>query len=77
MEIYTKTEILQLTAFSVDIRKQDYILIDGLERELGKPWNNSYVNTASGRAVLANDIGEPYLSAILGVWGETPIMTEE
>lgn len=36
----------------------------------------SYINSIHGREQLAEGLPEPYLSAVLAVWGDTPTVVE-
>jgi len=65
-----------LTIDSVSLKKQQYTMVDGKEYQIGQPWRRAYVNTLQGRAQMQAEVPEPYLSAIMAVWGETPTVTE-
>ena len=41
------------------------------------PHAKAYVNSPSGRTVLANEVPEPYLSTILETWGSAPTLEDE
>ena len=72
-----KITIDMLTADSVSIKKQNYTVINGTEYEIGEPWRRAYVNSTQGRTQLQAEVEEPYLSSILGVWGDTATIVEE
>lgn len=61
----------------VSIKKQKYIVEDGIKYSAGKPWRRSYINSEEGRIQLQNELSEPYLSAVMIVWGDTPTIIEE
>lgn len=71
-----KITIDMLTADSVSIKKQNYAVINGVEYAIGEPWRRAYVNSTSGRAQLQAEVTEPYLTSILGVWGDIPTVVE-
>ena len=66
-----------LTEHSVSVKKQQYIVQDGKEYAIGKPWRRAYVNSISGRQQVENEVPEPYKSVILLMWGSEPTVTEE
>ena len=49
-----------LTQNSVSIKKQQYIIQDEKKYEIGQPWRRAYINSASGRQQVENEITEPY-----------------
>lgn len=66
-----------LTQYSVSVKKQQYIVQDGKEYAIGEPWRRAYVNNTKGREQVNEEVPEPYKAAILAVWGDEPIITEE
>jgi hypothetical protein len=71
-----KTYLDSLTADHVHLRKQNYTTIDGVEYPIGNPWRRAYVNSTSGRAQVQADVAEPYLTAIMAVWGDSPTIED-
>ena len=65
-----------LTQDGVSLKKQQYATIDGQEYPVGQPWRRAYINSAVGREQLQAEVLEPYLSAIMAVWGDKPTVTE-
>lgn len=43
---------------------------------VGDIHRRAYVNSESGRADISKDLSEPYLSAVMNIWGDTPIVPE-
>lgn len=72
----TKISIDQLNTNSVSIKKETTVEVDGVTQEL-KPWRKAYVNSVDGRELLIGEVSEPYLSAILSIWGDTPTVSDE
>ena len=66
-----------LTADSVSLKKQKYTTVNGKEYPIGEPWRRAYVNSIQGRQQLQAEVPEPYLSAIMAVWGDAPTVTEQ
>ncbi len=66
-----------LTLNSVSIKKESFFTVDGKEYPLGEPHRKAYVNSESGRAELTAEVPEPYLSAVMAVWGEEPTVSDE
>jgi len=65
-----------LTPNSVSIKKQQHVEINGVEYPIGEPWRRAYVNSASGRQQVQDEVPEPYRSAIFAVWGDTPTVAD-
>lgn len=76
MTITTKTTLDCLCENSVSVLKQDYITVGNADVQIGDNHRRAFVNSLSGRAAIAEYISEPYISAVLQVWGETPTVTE-
>lgn len=71
-----KLTLDMLTADSVSVKKQQYTVINNTEYAIGEPWRRAYVNSTQGREQVRGEMPEPYLSAIMAVWGNTPTVTE-
>lgn len=65
-----------LTKGSVSVKVQKTIVQDGVTYEIGEPHRCAYVNSESGRAKLSEEVPEPYLSAVMAVWGDDPTIKE-
>ena len=66
-----------LTETSVSIKKQLYIEQGGVEYAAGPPHRCAYINSERGRAEIAAALAEPYLSAVMAVWGGAAAVTDE
>lgn len=73
----TKISLDMLTESSVSVRTQKYITDEGVEYAVGEPHRCAYVNSERGRAEIAAELPEPYLSAVLAVWGDAPTVFED
>ena len=71
-----KITLDMLTQDSVSLKKQQYTTVDGKEYPIGEPWRRAYINSAQGRAQVQSEVPEPYLSAIMAVWGDAPTVEE-
>ena len=76
MTITTKTTLDCLCENSVSVLKQNYITVGNADVQIGDNHRRAFVNSLSGRAAVSEYIGEPYISAVLGVWGDAPTVTE-
>ena len=65
-----------LNKYTVSVETQKYINIDGTEQNLGQPHRKAYSNSVRGRVEIANELAEPYLSAVMAVWGDIPTVVE-
>ena len=71
-----KITLDMLTQDSVSVKRQHYTTSDEQESAIGDPWRRAYVNSVQGRAQVQAEVQEPYLSAIMAIWGNTPTITE-
>jgi hypothetical protein len=74
--MFTKVTLDMLTDKSVSVKTQKYVEDDGIEYAVGEPHRRAYVNSERGRAEIAEELSEPYLSAVLAVWGDAPTVIE-
>lgn len=65
-----------LTQNSVSVKTRKTITQDGIGYEIGDPHRCAYMNSVSGRKQLAAELPEPYLSAVLAVWGDAPTVAD-
>ena len=72
MDIKTRIYLDMLTENSVTVKTQQYIDIEGEEVTVGEIHARAYPNSERGRAELAEYVPEPYLNAVLTVWGDEP-----
>ena len=72
-----KITLDMLTADSVSLKKQNYETVNGVEYTVGQPWRRAYANSITGRAQVQAEVSEPYLTAIMVVWGDIPTVTEQ
>ena len=77
MEIKNNISLDALNENSVTVKTQQYIDIEGEELNVGELHAKAYMNSERGRAEFAEDVPEPYLSAVLSVWGDEPKVKEE
>jgi len=72
MEIKDKITLDALSDRAVTIKTQRYIDENGTQVNVGDLHAVGYVNSEYGRRILQADVSDPYLSAILAIWGDTP-----
>ena len=77
MDIKTRVYLDMLTENSVTVKTQKYIDIEGEELNVGELHARAYPNSERGRAELAEEVPEPYLSAVFAVWGDESKVKEE
>lgn len=66
----------ELNEFSVSVVTKKYIINEGTRYFVGYPVRTTYVNSTSGRADILRDLPELYLSAVMNIWGDTPLVPE-
>ena len=77
MDIKTRISLDVLNEYSVTVKMQKYMELEGEELNVGELHARAYANSEKGRAELAEDVPEPYLSAVLAVWGDESKVKEE
>lgn len=70
MEIKEEIKIELLNKDSVSVVVTKYIEYEGQKLEVGESTRTGYTNSKKGREELKEQIKEPYLGAILAVWGD-------
>ena len=66
----------ELNEFGVSVVTKKYIISEGIRDFVGDPHRVAYVNSTSGRADISRELSEPYLSAVMNIWGDTPLVPE-
>jgi len=56
----------------VAFSKNQYVTVGGIDYKIGDTFAVSYENSERGREFLAEDVPEPFYSAVMMVWGDTP-----
>ncbi len=77
INVSEKITIDMLSSDSVSILKRTVTEINGQSVQVGEDWRKAFVNSKSGRAEISEALGEPYLSSVMAVWGDTPTVEEE
>ena len=77
MDIKTRISLDVLNEYSVTVKTQKYMELEGEELNVGELHARAYANSESGRAELAEEVPEPYLSAVLAVWGDESKVKKE
>lgn len=61
----------ELTQDSVSVATRKYIEEEGVKYFVGNIHRRAFVNSIEGRKELNDNLNEPYLSAVMAVWGDT------
>lgn len=69
MEIKERITLDMLTKDSVSVLRQKFVVIDGIEMQVGGNVRNAYMNDESGREQLRKVLSDEYYNAIMAVWG--------
>ena len=70
-----KVQIEMLTEDTVSVVTIKSIEIDGKEYEIDRT-RRGYNNSPLDREALTGELGEPYTSAILAIWGESTTVND-
>ena len=62
----------ELNQNSVSVVTRKYIEEDDVKYFVGDIHRRAYVNSEDGRKEIDEELAEPYLSAVMTVWGDTP-----
>ena len=76
MELTTKITLDMLTQDSVSVLKQQFLILNDVEMQVGGNIRNTYMNSASGRAALKTALPNEYYNAVIAVWGDTATVDE-
>ena len=76
MNPQTKITIDMLTNTSVSIKSETIVVFNGQELALGDPHRTSYLNSILGRKDIKINLAEPFLSSVIAVWGDTPLVED-
>lgn len=76
MELTTKITLDMLTQDSVSVLKQQFLILNDSEMQVGGNVRNTYVNSISGRKLIKSILPDEYYNAVIVVWGDTPTVDE-
>jgi hypothetical protein len=76
-KMYEEITLQDLDRDKVNVMRQKYIELEGTSYPIGDIFRRSYANSANGRKQVQEEIAEPYLSAVMAVWGEEPTVFPE
>jgi len=62
----------ELTQDSVSVATRKYIEEEGVKYFVGNIHRRAFVNSIDGRKEINDNLSEPYLSAVMAVWGSSP-----
>lgn len=62
----------ELTQNSVSVSTKKYIEEDRIKYFVGDVHRRAFVNSIDGRKEINDNLKEPYLSAVMTVWGSSP-----
>jgi hypothetical protein len=72
-----KTTLDSLTANSVSVKRQNYVLVEGVEYSVGEDAHRvAYVNSVQGRAAVMAELSPEQQEAIFAIWGSEPTVDE-
>ena len=62
----------ELDIYKVSVETKQFAEINGVLYQLGEPHRSEYANSEADRVLIADELPEPYLSAVMAVWGDEP-----
>lgn len=68
--------LCSLTEKRVIVERVRQITADGVVYQAQTPLRRVYYNAPYDRELMQKELSEPYLSAVLAVFGETPLLTD-
>ena len=77
IETTEKITLDNLTENSVSVLTQQFASLNGQTVQVGENHRTAFVNSEYGRIELKDKLPEPYLSAVMAVWGENPTVEQE
>lgn len=62
----------ELDVYKVSVETKQFVEVDGVLYQIGTPHRRAYSNSEQDRILIAEELAQPYLSAVMAVWGDTP-----
>ena len=62
----------ELDVYKVSVETKQFVEVEGVLYQIGTPHRCAYSNSAQDRILIAEELAEPYLSAVMAVWGDNP-----
>lgn len=62
----------ELDIYKVSVETKKFVEVDGILYQVGQPHRCAYSNSAIDRELILDELPEPYLTAVMSVWGDTP-----
>ena len=76
MKLTTKITLDMLTQDSVSVLKQQFLILNNTEMQVGGNIRNTYANSIGGRKLIKSILPNEYYNAVIAVWGDTPSVVE-
>ena len=68
MELKEKITLDMLTKDSVSVLRQQFLIFNGEEMQVGGTIRNAYMNDEFGREQLRKVLSDEYFNAVMAVW---------
>ena len=65
----------ELDIYKVSVETKRFVEMDGVLYQIGVPHRCAYANSEQDRLLIAENLAEPYLSAVMAVWGDAPTVS--
>lgn len=62
----------ELDIYKVSVETKQFVEVEGVLYQIGMPHRCAYSNSEQDRTLIAEKLAEPYLSAVMAVWGNEP-----
>lgn len=62
----------ELDVYKVSVETKQFVDVDGVLYQIGTPHRRAYSNSSQDRVLISEELVEPYLSAVMAVWGDEP-----
>lgn len=62
----------ELDVYKVSVETKQFVEVDGVLYQIGTPHRRAYSNSSQDRILISEELAEPYLSAVMAVWGDEP-----
>lgn len=62
----------ELDIYKVSVETKKFAQVEGILYQIGQPHRRAYSNSEHDRITIAQELAEPYLSAVMAVWGDEP-----
>ena len=66
----------ELDIYKVSVETKQFVEVDGILYQVGTAHRCAYSNSEQDRLLISEELPEPYLSAVMAVWGQAELASK-